>query len=182
MPLRDGCIAQCETLVRLFEGPIGSAHVGRLRTTAAETLVLLRHVSPLEVEPLAEVARQLQPLSHPAVSKVLGLVHEGTELYLASEYIHGLTLLELVQRRVMPAGVAMRILHDAIQVADGFAERRGDATPGRYLYADTVWVTLRGTVMLSEPVVAGVMAHVAPASLTRARRSFDSLGHDDTQA
>lgn len=169
--LREGAITNAsirgDVLSFLFEGPTGKLHLGR---RSEGQVLLLRRVAGSEVPTLGEALEQATTLRDVAVSPVHGLLQRGGESYVASQYIDGVSLSEFLQRAAKPRwfGEVLRILHDALLVAERLDARRAvvGLGPSRYLFADTIWVTLQGKVVISEPVIAAYLLHVAPTSQT----------------
>ena len=132
--------------------------------------MLLRHVVQADVPIVQEALEQAMALRDVAVSPIYGLLEREAETYVASQYIDGLALDEFLRLASTPRwfGEVLRILHDALIVAERLDARRAaeGLGPSRYLFSDTIWVTLQGKVVISEPVVAAHLLHVAPTSQT----------------
>src|SRR5688572_2279741 len=88
----------CEVLFELEARETGPIQLGRLlRGTNAGRLVVLR---PVEATLLPACVRSVEAsrgIAHPRLGKVLGFVSAGGQRYIASEYMEGCTLAELVQ-------------------------------------------------------------------------------------
>ncbi|MES1185610.1 MAG: hypothetical protein ABUL60_17490 [Myxococcales bacterium] len=164
-------MAGCEVLFELLHGPHGTVHLGRmLRGIDTGRLVMLREIANVDAPVLAAVDLA-RSLAHPQLLKSLGVVHGATAHYLASEYVPGLSLLELeanVRKSHFPLrpGVAVRIVKDALRAA-AVAQRLLHDTAAlsyvRCLFADTVWIAEFGDVLLTDVLVAPLLGKPADA-------------------
>src|SRR5690606_32660916 len=126
----------------------GRASVGRMALGDVDSLVLLREIGSGDIERLAPLIAQLRAVADPSVSGVLGLVADGPNAYVACEYVHAITLFELLQLAPLPAAVLVRILHDALRAAERFGGCWHASAPIRYLFTDTIWISTDGNVVL----------------------------------
>lgn len=158
-------LAGCEVLFELFRGPHGVVHLGRmLRGIDSGRLVVLREVAQLDPSVLAAVDLA-RSLAHPQLLKSLGVVHGAASPYLASEYMPGVSLLELeasVRKSRFPLrpGVAVRIIKDALRAAATTQRLLSDTAALRYtrcLFADTIWIAEFGDVLLTDVSVAPLL-------------------------
>lgn len=158
---------QCEVLGELFTGPAGVASVGRmLRGTELGRLVFLRGVPDASLGHIKSFIDTARCVAHPSLLKVIGRVETPDTIYVASEYISGVSLLELVnfaisrEQRIETA-VAVRIIRDALQAADKakqlFRENTGTDVR-RCIFPDTVWIAEFGEIMLTEVGVASTLS------------------------
>ena len=149
----------CESLCELFDGPSGTASIGRL-LTGAETgrVVFLRRVAGCSAEELAAEVAGSGLVAHPSLVKVLGLARVDRVLCIASEYIAGASLLQIANtardlKAPMEAKVCLKIIHDAL-IASAAAKRRLQETCGwsvpRAIFSDTVWIAEYGETLLTE--------------------------------
>src|SRR6185369_17694843 len=107
-----------------------------------------------QVTPAFELAKGL---THPRLLKLLGVVSDRSHCYLASEYVPGVSLFELVARtrarqQGMAVGAAVRVMIDALRAvvnARALLHRAG-AEPVRLLNSDCVWLVDYGEALLSE--------------------------------
>lgn len=149
----------CESLCELFDGPSGTASIGRL-LTGAETgrVVFLRRISGCSAEDLADEVAGSGLIAHPSLVKVLGLARVNRVLCIASEYIAGASLLQIANaarenKTPIEAKVCLKIVHDAL-IAAAAAKRRLHETCGwsvpRAIFSDTIWIAEYGETMLTE--------------------------------
>jgi Tol biopolymer transport system component len=113
--------------------PIGSGGMGEVyrardvrldRTVAIKVLAVAIAGDPLFRDRFEREARTLSRLNHPNVCTVYDVgTHEGVS-YLVMEYLEGRTLADMIDRRPLPVGEALRI---ATQIADALiaAHRHG---------------------------------------------------------
>jgi len=157
---------QCEVLGELFSGPTGVASVGRmLRGTELGRLVFLRSVPEPSVASVKSYIDDARCVAHPSLLKVIGRVETPDTVYVASEYISGVSLMELVDNAIsreqrIQTGVAIRIIRDALQAAwkakQLFTESTG-TTVRRSIFPDTVWIAEFGEIILTEVGVAPIL-------------------------
>jgi len=172
---------ECQVLFELFASPRGKVWLGRIGSDAGR-IVLLRETNEVARTQLAPAVDAAAHFVHPKLLKVLGLVEDQGRTFVASEYIPGVSLFEIIatvrkRQRPMMASGAVRIIIDALRlVTQGRALLNAAGRPAaRLLYADCIWVTDYGETLLSE---AGVSAHlVASASNTLDTRT-DSESQD----
>lgn len=154
----DATQQQCQILGELFEGPSGRVSVGRmLRGREIGRLVFLRHVRTRhdKLMPFVDTARCV---AHPSLMKVLGVVEGEDTNYIASEYVVGVSLFELMgvagesEQRIDTA-VSVRIMRDALMAAARarmmFGEKVG-VTLRRAVFPDTIWIAQFGETLLTE--------------------------------
>ncbi|HEU5074702.1 MAG TPA: hypothetical protein VFU02_11020 [Polyangiaceae bacterium] len=157
---------QCEVLGELFSGPTGVASVGRmLRGTELGRLVFLRSVPEASTATVKSYIDDARCVAHPSLLKVIGRVETPDTIYVASEYISGVSLMELVDNAIsreqrIQTAVAIRIIRDALQAAwkakQLFAESMGMQIR-RSIFPDTVWIAEFGEIMLTEVGVASIL-------------------------
>src|SRR5690606_13130762 len=157
----------CVPLQQLFDGPSGSVSVGRMSTgTEAGREVFMRRVKHLAADELESEVHAASMVTHPSLMKVLGLAapsdttndRGASDLYVISEFMVGASLLQIAAAAKLPGcslagSVRLRIVHDALLAA--FEARRILRQASRWLvrrtiFADTIWVTDFGAVLLSE--------------------------------
>ena len=157
---------ECELLFELEASDTGPLHLGRLLGgTNGGRLVVLRHVEAGLIQACVRSVNASRGIAHPRLGKVLGFVGVGGQRYIASEYMEGCTLAELVQVATANGGsiepaVASRIVLDALQAV--IAGRKllvsRDAAPeGRCFHADAVWIAEFGETFLLE---IGILHHL----------------------
>jgi hypothetical protein len=159
--------AQCEALFKLFEGPTGWLRLGRLlKGHEAGRLVLLRDASTAHDEvALSQAVDSARCIAHPNISKLLGIVWLDGSAQLASEYVDGVSLLELTrafagQPTPIDPRVAARIICDALSAvasAKDLLRGAGAASAGRCLFSDTLWIAEFGETLLMEAGVATLL-------------------------
>lgn len=149
----------CVVLGELFSSPRGNVCVGRLIQDGR--LALLREVPTPTPSALEQAVESARGVTHPMLLKVLGLATDGHRRFIASEYIPGVSLLELnaaIRRRQrgMDAAAAVRLMLGALaRVADAreLLAARGEP-PVRLLHGDCVWIAEFGETMLAEALVS----------------------------
>jgi hypothetical protein len=168
--------AGCEVLFELFHGSHGAVHLGRmLRGVDSGRLVVLREVGVLDPAVLAAVDLA-RSLAHPQLLKSLGAVRSATSHHLASEYVPGMSLLELeasVRKSRFPLrpGVAVRIIKDALRAAAVTQQLLSDTAALGYtrcLFADTIWIAEFGDVLLTDVGVAPLLGKTPETDPTKA--------------
>ena len=166
----------CEVLFELFRGPHGAVHLGRmLRGVDSGRLVVLRELAALDPAVLAAVDLA-RSLAHPQLLKSLGVVHGASSPFLASEYVPGVSLLELeasVRKSRFPLrpGVAVRIIKDALRaaaVAQRLLSQAAAVGYARCLFVDTVWIAEFGDVLLTDVSVAPLLGKALDKDPTKA--------------
>lgn len=154
---------QCEVLGELFKGPTGVANVGRmLRGTDTGRLVFLRSVPESSLSEIKSTIDTARCVAHPSLLKVVGRVETPECTYVASEYLTGVSLMELVNHAIarekrIETAVAVRIVRDALRAAAQAKALLKDNTGSnlrRSIYPDTVWIAEFGETMLTEVGVA----------------------------
>ncbi|MET0790378.1 MAG: hypothetical protein ABW061_02555 [Polyangiaceae bacterium] len=158
---------QSDILFEMFQGSLGSVHLGRLlKGHDAGRLVTLRKLrGPASVD-LAAAADLARSIAHPKFVKVLGVVEERGSTYLVSENISGVTLFELgraATNRQLPVqvSVAVRIILDALTAAAEAQQLLAETLSAhaiRCVYPECVWVADFGETMVSEVMVAPLLA------------------------
>ncbi len=155
-----------ELLMELSHGRLGSLQLARATARNAARQLVLRQVSSELVAPLQPSVRRASGVAHPRWLKTVGLVTTDGAAYVASEYVAGLPLVDLlrVMRTVelsMVPEVALRITLDAlhaVSAARTVLGRHDEHGTLRYLYADSTWVATFGETLLAEPGIAQVVA------------------------
>src|SRR5215471_18040448 len=89
----------CDVLFELFSAPRGKVLLGRV-TTGRESgrVVRLRLLGDGVPLPVNDIVGKASTLTHPELVKLLGIVFDGSQYYLASEYLPGVSLFELIAR------------------------------------------------------------------------------------
>lgn len=152
--------SKCEVVLPLFEGPSGAASLGRLTGgTSAGRPVLLRGVAAREAIGFGFALRNARRFTHPAVARALATTSSHGATYVASEYIDGIAVFELLQilERAgagLDVAVAVRVIADASFAASRIGAFFPKRTAPRCLFSDTVWIAAYGSTLISEPFVA----------------------------
>lgn len=175
---------ECEVLFELFSAPRGRVLLGRLNS-GPETgrVVRLRAVDagalPLASEAVA--ATRDHEFSCPELLKLLDVTTDGSQSYVASEYLPGISLFELTGRARREGGLAIAAaVHIAVNAlyrltqARTLLEAAGRARP-RLFYADCIWVTDYGETLLAEP---GVSAYLSGSPTTEQELGAEAELHD----
>ncbi|HET9933606.1 MAG TPA: hypothetical protein VFQ35_23030, partial [Polyangiaceae bacterium] len=179
---------ECEVLFELFSAPRGRVLLGRLNS-GRETgrVVRLRAVDaaalPLASEAVA--ATRDHDFSCPELLKLLDVAEDGAQSYIASEYIPGISLLELTARARRQGGMdpaaAVNIALNALRRLDQAAAllaAAGRPRP-RLFYADCIWIADYGETLLAEP---GVSAYLSGNSAPEAQEVGNEAERHDARA
>jgi hypothetical protein len=165
-------------VVDLFSGPMGVCRLGYVKSGAdAGRTVLLREVSPQSLRFLGRRLRKASEIAHSNLVKLLGTVEVDGRVQIASEYVAGVSLLELraatadKRERLEPA-VATRIIAralDAAKNAHALCQAKGFELT-RSIFSDTVWIAEFGETMLTDVGLADLLgagngASAAPTQL-----------------
>ena len=152
----------CEVLFELFSAPRGKVLLGRVATgREAGRVVRLRLVGDSVPLRLNDIVGKASTLTHPDIVKLLGIVCDGSHYYLASEYLPGISLFELIARaRARQQGfelaaavhvtyTALRLVEQAAALLDALSLPRR-----RLFYTDSIWIAEFGETLLAEPGLA----------------------------
>jgi hypothetical protein len=172
---------ECQVLFELFASPRGRVLLGRIGSDAGR-IVLLRETNDAARAQLAQAVDVATHFVHPKLLKVLGMVEAQGRTFVASEYIPGVSLFEIIatvrkRQRAMVAGAAVRVIIDALRlVAQGREVLNAARRPAaRLLHADCIWVTDYGETLLSE---AGVSAQLVASASNALDTGVDSESQD----
>lgn len=136
-----------------------------LRGTELGRLVFLRRVANVQLADVKTCIDTARCVAHPSLLKVVGRVETPDTIYVASEYLSGVSLMELVNNAIerkqrIETSIAVRIIRDAVSAAAEAArllsENTGDVLP-RSIFPDTVWIAEFGETMLTEVGVAPLL-------------------------
>jgi len=156
---------ECQVLFELFGSPRGKVSLGRLNTgKEAGRVVMLREIPERALQQATPAFDLARDLTHPSVLKLLGVVTDRTHRYVASEYVPGISLFELVARararqQGMEVSAAVRVMIDALRAiasARSLLVEAG-AEPVRLLNSDCIWLVDYGETLLSEVGVSASM-------------------------
>lgn len=165
----------CELLFELYDGATGPVRLGRmLAGKNAGRLVMLRPVDSERVLRARTLIDRVRHISHPKLLKVMGCYRIGEQDYLASEYIAGVSFVELRQRLKVESanecGAIVRIMRDVLlathsgrRLFEGIYGRRVE----RCVFADTIWLAEFGEVFITELAVFEAMTSDASWSGVR---------------
>ena len=155
----------CEVLFELFSAPRGKVLLGRV-TTGRESgrVVRLRLIGDTLPLQLNDIVATTSTLTHPNLVKLLGIVFDGGQYYLASEHLPGVALFELIARaRARQQGfelaAAVHVMLTALRLVEQAAGLLGAAglERTRLLFTDSIWIAEFGETLLAEP---GLGAHL----------------------
>jgi len=160
---------ECQVLFELFGSPRGKVSLGRLSSgNEAGRIVMLRQIPEAALRQVTPAFELAKGLTHPRVLKLLGVVSDRSHCYLASEYVPGVSLFELVARtrarqQGMAPGAAVRVMIDALRAIESARAllAAAGAEPVRLLNSDCVWLVDYGEALLSEVGVSSVMLGAA---------------------
>lgn len=165
-----------ESMLELHAGEIGRLRLGRGSFGAdVGRLVLLRSFPEASEADLAAAVRSAAPIAGPRLIKVIGGARVSGEAAVASEYVEGISLVELLTATAahgfpMSPAVALRILQDALAaVRDArrlFESTNAGPVP-RFLFAETVWIAEFGEALLTESGVIGSLLRSPALRATR---------------
>jgi hypothetical protein len=140
-------------------------------TTGRESgrVVRLRAIGdnvPLQVNDVVAGARTL---THPELVKLLGIVFDGRQYYLASEHLPGVALFELIgraraRRQGFEIAAAVHVTITALRLVEQAAGLLGAAglPRTRLFYTDSIWIAEFGETLLAEPGLAAQLGGGAP--------------------
>jgi hypothetical protein len=174
-------------LFELFGSPRGKVSLGRISTgNEAGRVVMLREIREGALPNVLTQASALElakSLTHPRLLKLLGVVSDRTHNYLASEYVPGLSLFELVARararqQGLEVGAAVRIMIDALRaiVSARWLLAEAGAGPVRLLNSDCIWLVDYGETLLAE---VGVSAALLSGAQQRAPEADSDIAARD---
>lgn len=157
---------ECRVLFELFSTPRGKVSIGRANSGEhAGRIVLLREAQESMLPVLTGAIEVTQGFTHPQLLKLLGVFSDGERSYIASEYLPGVSLFELLARvraRQTPLElrVAVHLAFEVLRLVEraGSLLREAGKPRVRLFYADSVWLAEYGETLLSE---AGVSARLA---------------------
>lgn len=183
----------CERLFELYIGATGPVYLGRLLCgKQAGRLVMLRPVSAERGVRVTALVDRVRHISHPKLLKLLGCFRIGAQDYLASEYIAGVSFVELSSKltlsSVKDVAVLVRIVRDVLLAAHsgrrllhGLYGRRVE----RCIFPDTIWVAEFGEVFITELAVFEALVGDGALSVVRSEASLEPeapLGRADVLA
>src|SRR6478736_1378843 len=156
---------ECQVLFELFGSPRGKVSLGRLSSgSEAGRIVMLRQIPDSALQQVTPAFELARGLTHPRLLKLLGVVSDRTHRYVASEYVPGLSLFELVARararqQGMEVGAAVRVMIEALRaiVSARALLTEAGAAPVRLLNSDCVWLVDYGETLLSEVGVSAAL-------------------------
>lgn len=156
---------ECQVLFELFASPRGKVSLGRVSTgNEAGRIVVLREIREGALQQVTPAFELAKGLKHPRLLKLLGVVSDRTHTYVASEYVPGISLFELVARvrarqQGMEVGAAVRVMIDALRavVSARSLLLAAGAQPVRLLNIDCVWLVDYGETLLSEVGVSAAL-------------------------
>ena len=133
-----------------------------LRGTDTGRLVFLRSVPESSLSEIKSSIDTARCVAHPSLLKVVCKVETPECTYVASEYLTGVSLIELVnhaiaRERRLDTSVAVRIIRDALRAAaqaKTLLSHNTGSNLRRSIYPDTVWIAEFGETMLTEVGVA----------------------------
>jgi serine/threonine protein kinase len=163
-------------MLELQAGAIGRLRLGRGSSGAdVGRLVLLRSFPEASEAELDAAIRTAAPIAGPRLIKVLGGARVAGESAVASEYVEGLALVELITATadhgfpMSPAG-ALRIPQDALAAVRD-ARRLFESTNAgpipRLLFEETIWIAEFGEALLTESGVIGTLSRSPALRATR---------------
>jgi hypothetical protein len=157
----------CEVLFELFSTPRGRVSLGRL-TAGAEVgrIVRLREVLGPAVPRVAEAVAAMKAFIHPQLLKVLGLVTDGSQTYIASEYLPGVSLFELIARArarqsALDTAAAVHVTIASLRLVERAVSLLSEASRPRVrlLHTDSIWIAEFGETLLAEVGVAAYLGN-----------------------
>ena len=157
---------QCDVLFELVTGGTSHVYLGRMLTgTDAGRVVALRKLRGPASSELRAATQRVQGIAHPQLAKALGLLRIDGIFYVASEYIPGVTLFEVLRASLqrgqsLSAPFAVRVVLDALRAGEAAANLLGaGGEPAlRCLYPESIWIAEFGETLLSEVLVSECLA------------------------
>ncbi|HYP99451.1 MAG TPA: hypothetical protein VER96_12345 [Polyangiaceae bacterium] len=156
---------ECQVLFELFGSPRGKVSLGRLSSGKdVGRIVMLRQIPEGTLRQATPAFDLAKSLAHPRLLKLLGVVSDRSHRYVASEYVPGVSLFELVARtrarqHGMAPGAAVRVMIDALRAVASARSllTAAGAAPVRLLNSDCVWLVDYGEILLSEVGVSAAL-------------------------
>lgn len=189
-----GADGDCELLCPLFTGATGVVQLGKVLTGKdAGRLVMLRPVSARTAASVKVLVDRVRQINHPRLLKVVGCFRSGPQHYVASDYISGVSFVELgpalSPSDPVAVGVAVRVMRDTL-VAAHSGRRLLQGIYGycveRCVYPDTIWIADFGKAFLSElavfEAVLGDPKHGASGVRGLSYRVSEDSGSEDVLA
>ena len=140
-----GVVAHYNLLERVGEGVLGDVYRAR-DTKAGRTVALKLQREPLprghRHERLVDAARAAARISHPNIATLWDVGYHEGRLYLAYEFVKGLTLRQQMEGRPMNPRHALDL---AAQVADALAHAHANAVVHKDLNPNTIIETAKGS-------------------------------------
>lgn len=169
-------VSHYRVIERLGEGGVGVVYRAwdeRLeRDVALKVLHALSADSPDACARIAQEARTLSRLDHPAIATVFDLDHaDGTE-FLVMEFVRGMTLAERLQQGPLPEAEALAV---AVQAADALAAAHELGVIHRDFKPANVMVTVRGHVKVLDFGLAACLDQ-QPVSASGPTRRIELTG------
>jgi Tol biopolymer transport system component/predicted Ser/Thr protein kinase len=140
-------ISHFQILEKLGEGGMGVVYKGR--DTRLERLVAIKVLSAAAVSNperrlrFVQEAQAASALNHPNIVTVHDIDRQGEMAFIAMEYVDGRTLEELIGRRGLRLGEALKY---AVQIADALAAAHAAGIVHRDIKPGNVMVTAKGLV------------------------------------
>ena len=140
-------VSHYRVIERLGEGGVGVVYRAwdeRLERDVALKVLSGRAAASADAgERIAQEARMLSRLDHPAIATVFDLDHANGEAFLVMEFVRGATLAERLAQGPLPEPEALAI---AVQAADALAAAHEQRVIHRDFKPANVMVTVRGHV------------------------------------
>jgi hypothetical protein len=171
-------IGKYEIVRRIGEGGMGVVYLARdnlRRDVALKALPPATAADPKSRERLEREATAAAKISHPGVATVYGFENIDGQLFIASEYVGGGSL-----RQVIAAGPLSpeRAVALSIEIADALHAAHGARVVHRDLKPDNVMLTTSGAVKVVDFGIAHIASHdlIASRVLTGLTQQGDVMG------
>ena len=154
-------ISHYKILEKIGEGGMGvvyKAHDTQLdRFVALKFLPRYLNSDPVEKERFYHEARATSALNHPNITTIYEIAEHDDQLYIAMEFVDGVTLKKLVAREIPDNKT---ILDIAIQACDGIAIAHEKSIVHRDIKSDNLMITPKGQVKVMDFGLAKVKGAV----------------------
>lgn len=168
-------ISHYKILEKLGEGGMGvvyKAHDTQLdRFVALKFLPHYLNSDPVEKERFYHEARATSALNHPNITTIYEIAEHDNQLYIAMEFVDGMTLKKLVEREI-PSNKT--ILDIAIQACDGLSIAHEKSIVHRDIKSDNIMITPKGQVKVMDFGLAKVKGSV---KLTKAGSTLGTAAY-----
>jgi len=163
--LRPGARIGDYSIVRkIAEGGMGVVYLARETSLGGRDVALKALPPATSADPVLRARLKLEAeamgkINHPAVATVYAFKEIDGQIFIASEYVDGRSLRELIKEGPLPQERAVEL---ALEIADALNEAHAAGVVHRDLKPDNVLLTKRGGVKVVDFGIARVISHGGP--------------------